>query len=167
VNERPRQTTKVLHEILARSQGATSGLWRPVGRAVMSGDIEVVEAKVWMHGTPEEARRNASYLTMLSPSVMNSIINELLHYRRGEKDAAKGVEAAEERVKEAEERAEHARALVAAVTLPTGNKAETLVNSLARELILEAPNLEATINQLKAIALANVQDDDSVELSGL
>mgnify|MGYP001319791886 CR=1 FL=1 len=165
MSDRPRQSTKTLHEILARSQAATVGLWRPVGRSVMSGEIEVLEAKVWMRGTPEEARRNASYLSMLAPSVINSLINEVLHHRRTEKDVAKAVEEAEARVKEAEERAEHARALVAAVTLPTGSKAEALVHALSKELILEAPDQEATINQLKAIALANVQDDDG-ELSG-
>ncbi len=166
MSERGRQSVKTLHEILARAQGATSGVWRPVGRSVMSGDIEVLEAKVWMHGTPDEARHNASYLTMLSPSVMNSIINELLGYRRSEKDVAKDVEEAEERVKEAEERADHARALVAAVTLPTGTKAETMVGELVRKLVLEAPHLETVIHQLKAIALANAQDDDGGDLSG-
>ena len=166
VGERGGQSTKALHEILARAQEATSGVWRPVGRSVMSGDIEVAEAKVWMHGTPAEARHNANYLTMLAPTVLNSIVNELLGFRRAEKDLAKDVEANENRLKKAEDAAEHARALVAAVTLPSGSTAEELVNELARKILVEAPHVEASVVKLKAIALANVQDVGT-SLSGI
>ena len=131
----------------------------------MSGDIEVAEAKVWMHGTPDEARLNANYLTMLAPTVINSIVNELLGYRRAEKDLAKEVEANENRLKEAEAEAHRARALVAAVTLPTGSTAEAIVNDLARKILVEAPHVEASVLKLKLIALANVQDVDN-SLSG-
>ena len=115
---------KVLHDLAARAENATAGIWRAVGRTVVSGEYKIVDAVLPPRGSPDQARLNATYIASASPSTVHGIVNELLRLRREVLDARRAVEEMSTEVSAMRAEVARARAVAAAVTLPTTAKAD-------------------------------------------
>lgn len=153
---------KRLHDIVARAEQATAGKWRAVGRRVMSGETALFDAQVPRNGVPENARRNAAYVAAASPGAVSQLVTELFRLRRAINDADRRVEEAEAEVEKMREETRRARAVAAAVTLPTTAKAATTAARLAEQIKNRAPEVALLVDSLAAIARARADVDDEV-----
>ncbi len=153
---------KMLHDIVARAEQATAGKWRAVGRRVVSGETGLFDAQIPRNGVAENARRNAAYVAAASPSAVSQLVNELFRLRRAINDADRRVEEAEAEVARMKEETRRARAVAAAVTLPTTAKAATTAARLAEQIKTRAPDVALLVDSLAAIARARADVDEEI-----
>lgn len=160
MGERTGLAPKILHDVVARAEAATAGRWRGVGRKVYSGESVIFDAQIPRHGVPDEARRNAAFVAAASPSTLISIVNEIFRLRRAVNDAHRQVEEARESEEKMRQEMERARAVAAAVTLPTNIKAAETASRLASRIKKQAPEVARMVDSLAAIARARAEVDD-------
>lgn len=151
---------KMMHDIVAAAEQATAGKWRAVGRRVMAGETTLFEAKLPRNGVPENARQNATYVAAASPGAISQIVNEMFRLRRAVADADRRVEEAEAEVRTMRDETRRARAVAAAVTLPTNAKAAETAARLAAQIKSRAPEVALLVDSLAAIARARAEVDD-------
>lgn len=151
---------KMLHDIVARAEQATAGKWRAVGKRVVSGESAIADALVPRHGLPENARRNAEYIAAASPSATIALVNELFRLRRAINEAERKVEESAAREATMREEMMRARAVAAAVTLPTTAKAAQTAGRLADQIKRKAPEVALLVDSLAAIARARADVED-------
>lgn len=153
-------SSSLLHDLSAKAEKASSGVWRPVGRSVAAGDKTIAEAVIFDRGTADEARANATHIAAASPANVLALVHELQRLRVEATALQDRIERCEAAREAAETELRRARATVAAVTFPGRPETMKHVEGLVQAISDQAPSCAAAARALGAIALARAAEDE-------
>ncbi len=152
-------SSSLLHDLSAKAEKASSGVWRPVGRSVAAGDKTIAEAVIFDRGTADEARANAMHIAAASPANVLALVHELQRLRVESETMQDRIDAAEQAREAAETELRRARATVAAVTFPGRPETTKQIDDLVQRNSELAPTGAGAARARAARAPARAAED--------